>query len=60
MKYRILSPDPETGKFTFTKEELETLLGEIYEEGYNDRAKSVCYTSMPTTFTSCSSKTNKV
>ncbi len=38
MKYKILTPD-EDGKFIFTKEELEKLLDEVYQEGFDDGKK---------------------
>lgn len=38
MKYKILVPDV-NGKFTFTKEELEKFMEEIYDEGYNEGMK---------------------
>ena len=38
MKYKILTPN-ENGMFTFTKEELEKFMEEIYDEGYNEGMK---------------------
>lgn len=38
MKYKILVPNA-NGEFTFTKEELEKFMEEIYDEGYNDGRK---------------------
>lgn len=38
MKYKILVPDA-NGVFTFTKEELEKFMEEIYDEGYNEGMK---------------------
>ena len=38
MKYKILTPDA-NGVFTFTKEELEKFMEEIYDEGYNEGMK---------------------
>lgn len=35
MKIKILTPN-ELGKFEFTKEELERLLKEAYDDGYHD------------------------
>lgn len=34
-KYKVFIPD-KNGTLTFTKEELEHLLNEVYQEGYND------------------------
>ena len=39
MKYKILSLD-ENGKISFTKEELEKLLDEVYTDGYQEGKKA--------------------
>lgn len=39
MKIKILTPN-ELGKFEFTKEELEKLLKEAYDDGYYDGVQS--------------------
>lgn len=38
MKYKILTPD-ENGNFVFTKDELEKLLEEVYNEGVEEGKK---------------------
>ena len=35
MKVKVFYPD-KNGKISFTKEELQALLDEVYKEGYND------------------------
>lgn len=39
MKYKILIPNSEDGRFYFTKEQLEELLDKTYNEGYEDGRK---------------------
>jgi hypothetical protein len=36
MKIKVLTPTDLSGNFTFTKEALEKLLNEAYEDGYRD------------------------
>lgn len=43
MKVKVFYPD-KNGKISFTKEELQALLDEVYKEGYND-AKPYYWTS---------------
>ena len=40
MKYRILIPNTDTGDFRFTLKELENLLTDVYNEGYEDGIKA--------------------
>ena len=42
MKYKILQLDA-NGRISFTKEELEKLLGEVYDNGYEDGRKTCQY-----------------
>lgn len=46
MKIKILTPNQE-GNFVFTKNEIEKLLNEAYEEGYRDgkQSNSLIYSS---------------
>lgn len=48
MKIKILTPN-ELGKFEFTKEELERLLKEAYDDGYYDGRSYISSTSSQTT-----------
>lgn len=50
MKYKILIPNTENNNFYFTKDELEKLLDETYEEGYKEGSKKYVY-CYPTTHT---------
>lgn len=50
MKYKILIPDTDTGIFHFTQKELENLLTDVYNEGYEDgikATKSITYLNHP-------------
>lgn len=49
MKYKIFSLD-EDGRISFTKEELEKLLDEVYNDGYEQGSKRYVY-CYPTTYT---------
>lgn len=49
MKYKIFSLD-ENGRISFTKEELEKLLNEVYTDGYEQGSKKYVY-CYPTTHT---------
>lgn len=49
MKYKIFSLD-ENGRISFTKEELEKLLDEVYDDGYSEGSKKYVY-CYPTTYT---------
>lgn len=49
MKYKIFSLD-ENGRISFTKEELEKLLDEVYTDGYEQGSKKYVY-CYPTTHT---------
>ena len=40
MKYKILIPNSEDGRFYFTKEQLEELLDKTYNEGYEEGKKA--------------------
>ena len=42
MKYKIFSLD-ENGRISFTKEELEKLLDEVYTDGYEQGSKKYVY-----------------
>jgi hypothetical protein len=48
MKIKILTPN-ELGKFEFTKEELERLLKEAYDDGYYDGRGYISSNSSQTT-----------
>lgn len=48
MKIKILTPN-ELGKFEFTKEELERLLKEAYDDGYYDGRSYISSTPSQTT-----------
>lgn len=43
MKIKVFVPN-DNGKFEFTKEELESLLKEAYDEGYKDGCPSISTT----------------
>lgn len=45
MKIKVLVPN-NNGKFEFTKEELEALLKEAYDEGYSDHYYPISTTSI--------------
>lgn len=47
MKYKIFNLD-KNGRISFTKEELEKLLDEVYNDGYEQGSKKYIY---PTTYT---------
>ena len=49
MKYKIFSLN-ENGRISFTKEELEKLLDEVYNDGYEQGSKKYIY-CYPTTHT---------
>lgn len=53
MKHKLFIPIFQEGKyvFQFTKEELEKLLDETYEEGYNEGKKNCYYPYITTTGT---------
>lgn len=40
MSYKILIPNNSDGTFTFTKEDLEKLLDDVYNEGYKEGKKA--------------------
>lgn len=42
MKIKVFYPDRD-GRISFTKEELENLLDEVYDEGYDDGKKVTSY-----------------
>lgn len=43
MKYIVLTPNT-NGKFEFSKEELQKLLDDVYEQGKKDASPSLTYT----------------
>lgn len=43
MTYKILIPNNSDGTFTFTKEDLEKLLDDVYNEGYFEGSKNKYY-----------------
>ena len=51
MRYKILVPNAENALFYFTKERLEELIGEVYNEGYEEgkKAGNIHYVPYPQT-----------